>query len=97
MPRTKADHTHVIVAVIPNCDLPHDEPVAAYADTKLSSGPWAYVCEWHFEFHDCELGLGKGQVLITRHPDADSSWRPNQTPCSGNDYACQYCGKPGGH
>jgi hypothetical protein len=102
MPPTKQDHTKVVVPNIPRCDLPHgEETILAYADARLRSGAamgsWAYVCRGHFVEYGCELGLGKGQELITRHPDADPSWRPGRAPSEANGWACQHCGKPGGH
>jgi len=54
------DHTSVVVAVIPPCDL-CGEP--AIADAATSLGPWAYVCADHFRSQGCALGLGRGQEL----------------------------------
>jgi hypothetical protein len=51
----------------PTCDIC---PLPAYADARLERGPargsWAYVCRGHFRAHDCQLGLGHGQVLVVR-------------------------------
>lgn len=62
----KNDHTQATVAVIPNCDLctKNGEQVPAYADAKLSIGPWAFVCKKHFDEYGCSLGLGRGQELV---------------------------------
>jgi hypothetical protein len=63
---------YTIVKRLPPCDLCPaglDRP-KAYADAKLENGPqkgqWAYVCKRHFKEHDCQLGLGHGQVLVRR-------------------------------
>ena len=32
-----------------------------------------------------------------RHPDARPDWSPGDTPCAENGWACEICGKPGGH
>ena len=64
----------------PNCDLcerlqPNEKGVVvaygipAYADAKLRNhpgSPWAYVCSACFEQYGCELGTGKGQILVRR-------------------------------
>lgn len=68
MPTSKRDHTTTAVVRIPNCDLPHDVAVEAYADARLQSGywagRWAAVCESHFKQHRCELGIGRGQRYV---------------------------------
>ena len=57
--------TEVTVARIPPCDIsPEHGP--AYADAKLSIGPWAYVCLACFELYQCELGTGRGQKLVRK-------------------------------
>jgi hypothetical protein len=61
------DHKSVKVAVIPDCDVCRAERgqiVPAYADAKLSIGPWANVCKMHFAQYGCSLGLGRGQELV---------------------------------
>jgi hypothetical protein len=59
-------HTEVVVAVIPSCDicLSFQRDRAAYADARLPTGPWAYVCQEHFNQYNCQLGIGRGQRLI---------------------------------
>jgi hypothetical protein len=94
---TKNDHTQVRVATIPNCDVCAGEgkQTLAYADAKLSIGPWGYVCLEHFSAYGCSLGLGKGQRLI--HEDAPESLGRCDPPSEANGWACQICGQPGGH
>lgn len=60
--------TEVKMSEIPNCDLCASQGVerAAYADAKLSIGPWAYVCEAHYAAYRCSLGTGRGQRLVLR-------------------------------
>jgi hypothetical protein len=45
------------------CKMTADD-VYAVADAMVSNGQWGYVCPAHFSYHRCELGLGKGQLLI---------------------------------
>lgn len=66
--------TQVKVAEIGQCDLCfHEEGkvVPAYADAKLSIGPWAYVCREHFKIYGCSLGTGRGQELVLRDGGAE--------------------------
>ena len=60
-----SDLTEVQMVRIPPCDIgaPHGD--AAY-DGKTRLGPWAYMCETHFEQLGVGLGLGKGQRLILK-------------------------------
>lgn len=63
--------TEVLVAKLPACDIcKYDSPppglpaqVAAY-DGKTRTGPWANMCEFHFQQYGIGLGTGKGQRLI---------------------------------
>lgn len=67
--------TTAIVVELPDCQLPHAEPVKAAYDAKTLHGPWAYVCEDHFHTDTSgQLGTGKGQKLYvagTDHPERD--------------------------
>lgn len=38
--------------------------VEAKFDGKTVFGPWAYMCDEHFELHGIGLGTGRGQRLI---------------------------------
>jgi hypothetical protein len=41
--------------------------VPAYAEAKLAGhrrGVWAYVCRWHFDRYECQLGFDRGQELL---------------------------------
>lgn len=64
---------YTIVKVRPSCDICEAQrgiKVAAYADAKLAvgdrPGTWAYVCRFHFNQFQCELGFGHGQALVLR-------------------------------
>lgn len=59
------DHTSVVVASVPLCDI-NPQHGLAYADAKLSIGPWANVCRACFTRYGCTLGLGRGQRLVAR-------------------------------
>jgi hypothetical protein len=58
--------TKVEMSAIPDSDVCRSDgkTVAAYADAKLSIGPWAYVCKEHFTAYACSLGTGRGQELV---------------------------------
>jgi hypothetical protein len=65
-------HTKVLMDRIPDCDIdPSHGP--AYADAKLSIGPWGYVCRSCFSKYGCKLGLGQGQELIPRSTDGSTT------------------------
>jgi hypothetical protein len=60
-----------LVLAIPDCDVCYGagQTVPAYAEAWLAAhrrggGMWAYVCRWHFDRYDCQLGLGTGQELV---------------------------------
>lgn len=59
--------TRVIVSSpFPDCDLDTTHGVA-YADAHIpGAGAWGYVCFECFHARRCELGTGRGQILITR-------------------------------
>lgn len=53
---------------IPNCNYPHspaEGKVPAVYDARSKSGPWAYMCQAHFDRYGVGLGMGKGQKLTT--------------------------------
>lgn len=54
----------VKVATLPACDFPHKLRTAAAYDGKTTDGPWAYMCEEHFQARGVGLGLGRGQRLV---------------------------------
>jgi len=35
----------------------------AFYDGKTIKGPWAFMCEEHFNLYGVGLGIGKGQIL----------------------------------
>ena len=57
---TKQHGAKVYVDEIPKCDFCEKK---SYADAKLCFGPWAYVCQTHFDLYGCKLGMGVGQKL----------------------------------
>jgi hypothetical protein len=58
--------TQVLVTTVPPCDLDPDHG-PAFADARIPSvGSWAYVCKRCFDRHECNLGTGHGQALVTR-------------------------------
>lgn len=38
----------------------------AFYDGKTLLGPWAYMCQSHFDSHGVGLGLGRGQILMPK-------------------------------
>lgn len=56
------------VTNLPLCDLCKMTATEqlAYADARIGSGGWGYVCKQHFDYHRCELGTGKGQRLVLK-------------------------------
>lgn len=56
------DLTAVTVASPPPCDFCGSEE--ALYDGKTKHGPWAYMCQKHFDRFGVGLGMGKGQRLI---------------------------------
>jgi|SRR5215467_391330 len=49
----------------PRCDFCSAQ---AEYDGKTVMGPWAYMCQTHFEILGVGLGLGKGQRLAKKEP-----------------------------
>jgi len=64
----------VTVDKYPKCDFCATEIVdsAARYDAKTMGGPWANMCERHFEAHGVGLGTGQGQRLIERPSPPES-------------------------
>lgn len=62
--------TTVTVAELPYCDLCKafgNEPTKAFVDGKMKQGPWAFMCEKHWESHGVgQLGTGYGQKLLLK-------------------------------
>lgn len=64
-------HTEVeLVGSRPDCDFCMRDGVKSPAsvDGKTTSGPWANMCEAHFETEGVGLGLGRGQRLVEAKP-----------------------------
>jgi hypothetical protein len=57
--------TKTTVKELPNCDFCRMDGIEKPAkyDGKTEAGPWAYMCQEHFEAHGVGLGLGRGQKL----------------------------------
>lgn len=51
------------------CKYDHNTTTRAFADAKLSRGPWAFVCVECFVAEMCKLGTGFGQLLLVRPND----------------------------
>lgn len=60
-------HTQVEVRELPNCDFCKANPTPAAYDGKTTFGPWANMCDTHFQRFGIGLGLGKGQKLLLKH------------------------------
>lgn len=68
------------VAIMPHCDFCKMQglTVTANYDGKTHSGPWANMCDEHFDRNGVGLGLGKGHYFVlseavTDTPDRDES------------------------
>jgi hypothetical protein len=85
-----SDLTYAIVAVLPACDFCAADEAKNETDGTLSLqpseeamydgmtdlGPWAFMCQSHYELHGVGLGTGRGQRLILKDADytvADAS------------------------
>lgn len=54
----------VKVSKLPTCNICNDGTTLAKYDGKTRMGPWAYMCETHFDLDGVGLGTGRGQELI---------------------------------
>jgi hypothetical protein len=65
--------TEAIVTQYPACDihkLSLNIIVPAAYDAKTTDGPWAFLCEEHFQSHTTgDLGVGHGQRLVLKEDD----------------------------
>lgn len=65
-------HTETKVKRFPKCDFCQSD---ALYDGQTTAGPWANMCNLHFQELGVGLGLGKGQRLVIEKavdPDNDS-------------------------
>lgn len=64
--------TEAYVATLPKCDFCKGNGIDKDAeyDGKTIHGPWANMCESHFEDYGRGLGTGVGQRLIVGEPPA---------------------------
>ena len=54
------------------CEVMEYKPnVPAVVDGKTTRGPWALMCERHFESHGVGLGMGRGQRLVQSEPEPE--------------------------
>lgn len=71
------NHTATTVTRRPDCDICKYEehrvnPRPAVVDGKTKDGPWANMCQDHFESHGIGLGLGRGQQLIIQNDSKEN-------------------------
>ena len=68
------NHTAVKVSTLPDCDFCMTEGirVTAVYNGKTVFGPWAFMCQKHFDAYGHGVGLGVGQKLITEGVPATS-------------------------
>lgn len=65
-------HTETSVEELPFCNYQgiqggcSNTKNLANFDGKTHSGPWAYMCGFHFDLYGVGLGLGLGQKLIVK-------------------------------
>jgi len=65
----KSIHDQVTVSELPQCAFTHNEFIPCGSEAKYDArlracaNTWAYVCQFHFDFWECKLGLGHGQKL----------------------------------
>ena len=77
-----------VISELPPCDFckmeGREEP--AEYDGKTKMGPWANMCQHHFDKYGVGLGAGLGQKLVKpTNPDRESLARA--------DELCRRCGK----
>ena len=58
-------HTKAEVEKLPDCNF-CPAPTPARYDGKTGMGPWANMCDVHFEMYGIGLGLGRGQKLVVK-------------------------------
>ena len=60
-----SDGTVALMSKIPDCDY-CPNPYSAEYDAGTIEGPWAFMCEYHYNLHSkhLELGWGKGQKIV---------------------------------
>lgn len=62
------DGTVTEVLSLPDCDICRargfNPPHKAHYDGKTFGGPWAHMCEAHFDVVGVGLGVGRGQRLV---------------------------------
>ena len=78
---------------LPPCDFCKMEgkepPEPAEYDAATASGPWASMCEAHYQRHGIKpLGLGRGQKLVVR-----GSVKHSAEVLSKADALCKRCGQ----
>ncbi len=66
---TMLSHNEAMVwpfASLPDCHfcLENQDGREAEYDGRTAKGPWAYMCQRHYEIYGVGLGTGNGQMLI---------------------------------
>lgn len=87
-----------VVEELPDCDYCKQEgrtpPEKAEYDGKTKHGPWAYMCEEHFNKYGVGLGTGLGQKLVRPiRPECDHVWENKSYDLSGKTVYCIKCGE----
>ena len=70
MMATSDTGTTTVVRVIPPCDFCNGS-VLAVVDGKTRIGPWANMCQRHFDLVGVGLGTGKGQRFVLKEGASD--------------------------
>lgn len=81
---------------LPDCDLCETQGVKRMAlyDAKTKGGPWAYLCQDHFDrIGPGRLGTGFGQRLHLKQEPHDYEPGTERHPMH-TDPLCRICGEP---
>jgi hypothetical protein len=80
--------------MLPSCDFCKE--IALY-DGKTHLGPWAYMCERHFNLYGVGIGPDKGQKLVLVKPRSDLLQSPEGLFAVAGQVSAllQKCGQPG--
>ena len=103
MTYVKGDRKAVVVEELPDCDICKQEgrkpPEKAEYDGRTTFGPWAYMCQEHFDKYGVGLGEGRGQKLVRPvkpecpHDEDPSLWENLSYDMDGKVIKCRACGE----